>query len=154
MPAWLWNFLFTGGNLHELNEALVFVQQRHSVCTYVAEDLFDYPPTHTHTHTQGGRSAPRKPVETGTHDKDGVDYQWVPDGALPTPSTPLQLSSISVYYIIWHGKSFAAIFVSHCKYSLIFLMLWLMLTSCIYNYFRRLCLTFQCVSSFLTRQLD
>lgn len=57
----------------------------------------------THTHTQGGRTAPRKPIETGTQDKAGVDYQWVPDGAIPSkiPHNFVTLTR-SHYYMCIH----------------------------------------------------
>ncbi len=40
--------------------------------------------THTPTLTQGGRSTSKRPVETGTQSKGDVDYQWLPEGTLPS----------------------------------------------------------------------
>ena len=37
-----------------------------------------------HSYTQGGRSTTKRPVETGTQSKDDVDYQWLPEGAIPS----------------------------------------------------------------------
>ena len=71
---------------------------------------------HFHTLLQGGRSAARKTVETGTQDKDGVDYQWVPDGALPTPSMSLQSSPINLsatVLYIQHGLPYMHTYRQH-----------------------------------------
>lgn len=35
---------------------------------------------------RGGRSTTKRPVETGTQNKDDVDYQWLPEGAIPKKS--------------------------------------------------------------------
>lgn len=32
------------------------------------------------------KSTRRAPIETGTQNKDGVDYNWLPPGTVPTPS--------------------------------------------------------------------
>ena len=38
-------------------------------------------------HTQGGRSTTKRPVETGTQSKGDVDYQWLPEGTVPSKKT-------------------------------------------------------------------
>ena len=50
-------------------------------------------------HVQGGRSA-KKPIETGTQGKDDIDYQWLPEGTIPSKSlngTLLWFGSIVLY---------------------------------------------------------
>lgn len=35
---------------------------------------------------RGGKTTAKRPVETGTQSKDDVDYQWLPEGAIPKKS--------------------------------------------------------------------
>lgn len=38
----------------------------------------------THIYKQGGRTTTKKTIETGTQGKDDIDYQWLPEGAIPS----------------------------------------------------------------------
>ena len=81
MPAWLWNFLFTGGNLHELNEALVFVQQSVYLCSRGFIWLSTHP--HTHTHREDDR-----PLVSQWRLVHRTRMEWTTSGS-PTEPYPL-----------------------------------------------------------------
>ena len=38
----------------------------------------------------------KAPIEMGTQNKDGVDYNWLPSGTVPTPSKPTMFLSGAV----------------------------------------------------------
>ena len=43
-----------------------------------------------------GRPSSKRPVETGTQGKEDIDYQWLPEGAIPNPSK-LTLTTVCYY---------------------------------------------------------